>query len=297
MKLGRASVQVNGERELKAGRDYGLWPFLKWGHAHRNHQRLLDDFRMWRASLGEESRANYSDDHRVVTFNAKVATAAPTYEWSLAFGDTVHNYRSALDALAWEMAHLDGAAPDPKDARQIYFPAMRTREAFDRVAAAQLRTVPSFVIERMRRIQPYHHAPNQQIDDGIGLVLNLLDNQDKHRSALEMRAVAADNTHYRMSYRPRVPADWPDGDDGAVSEWIAPDRPIADDDPILRWTFPEPVDDAQIGELPMQLMVEMDSRRDDAFELLALIDRQVAQTFAVVETGLLREQWSPERPG
>jgi hypothetical protein len=143
----------------------------------------------------------------------------------------------------------------------------------------------------MEQLQPYHVEP---VDDGIGLILSDLDNQDKHRSSIEMRAVAADRTHYSITYRPRDRSLWPDGDDGAEPEWIAPDRAIIDGDPILRWTFPQAVDDAEINDLPLRITVERKGKRHDVFELLRLIDLQVAETFAMVETGLFRAQWPPK---
>lgn len=290
---GREDGSVSDTRELRGGRDFGLLPFLKWGHAGRLHERLLHDVQMWRASLGAQSRATYSDDHRVVTFHASIATMPPTYEWSLTFGDAVHNYRSALDALAWEMANLDDNEPDPRDARHLYFPIKRTRAEFDEQARTRLKSVPKFVLDRMEQLQPHHTEP---IEDGIGLIMSDLDNQDKHRSAIEMRAIAADRTHYGIIYRPRDRSLWPDGDDGAEPEWIAPDRVITDGDPILRWTFPHAVDDAEISDLPMRITIERNGKRHDALELLHLIDLQVAETFAMVETDQCRAQWHPKAP-
>lgn len=246
---------------------------------------------MWRASLGAETRAEYSDDSRVVTFYAVLATSAPAHEWSLTFGDIIHNYRSALDALAWSMANLDGNGPDPQYEKQVYFPMKRTFEAFEKESRTKLSSVPDFILGRMERVQPYHVQPGQAVEDGIALILHDLDIADKHKAALETQAVVADKTTYGIAYRPLDRDGWVETAESTFPEWIAPDRAVRDGDPIVRWNFPAPVKEAEIQELPLRLTVHHGGKRHDAFELLGLIDQQVADTFAVIETGKLRSQW------
>ncbi|MEV5068714.1 hypothetical protein MRBLMI12_000265 [Microbacterium sp. LMI12-1-1.1] len=272
------------QRELRAGRDYPVWPYLKWGHAVRMHQRLANDYNLWRGSLAAETRAEYSADRRTVTFFATIANQPPTYEWSLSFGDIVHNYRSALDSLAWSMAHLDGKRPHPRHEKRIYFPLTRSRTEFDKLASTSLSSVPEDVLDRMQSVQPYHGA---RVNDAIGLTLHDLDIQDKHRSAIEMRAVAADKTSYALKVSYETKADGVD--DGCEPEWIAPDRTIQDGDPVAVMRFSRPVRLAEIEELPLVLMVEDKGQRRDVWNLLALIDRQVGATFRRVERGFLKD--------
>lgn len=278
------------DRELRAGRDYALWPVLKWGHAGRLGSALIQDYHLWRVSLGVETRAEFSDDRRVVTFYASLATSPPVHEWSLRFGDVLHNYRSALDALAWAMANLDNNAPEPQYRKQIYFPMKRTREAFDTEARTKLSSVPGFILDRMAMVQPYHVRPGQAVEDGIALILHDLDIADKHKAALAAEAFVADKTSYGIKYRPLDP-EGAFSPEASFPDWIAPDRPIQDGDPIVKWSFPAPVEIAEIEELPLRLTVRHGESRYDVFELLQLIDQQVAETFAVVETGRSRSQW------
>lgn len=275
-------------RNLKAGRDYPLWPYLKWGHALRHANALVHDYNMWRGSLGVETRPEFSDDRRVVTFHAALATSPPAHEWSLAFGDAIHNYRSALDALAWAMANLDGKHPDPQHEKHIYFPMKRTLEAFEKEASTRLSSVPGFILERMARVQPYHVKAGVEVEDGVALILHDLDIADKHKAAIEAQAVAVDKMSYGIIYRPVDWDGWVETEENTSPEWIAPEGPIRDGDPIVRWTFPAPVEEAEIEELPLQLTVHHRNKSYDMFELLQMFDQHVAQTFAVIETGRFR---------
>lgn len=278
---------VTENRQLQAGRDYPLWPVLKWAHAGRLGTAFVQEYNLWRISLGSETRAEYSEDRTVVTFYASLATLPPVHDWSLKFGDILHNYRSALDALAWAMANLDGNSPDARYAKQVYFPMKTTLEAFEKEAQTKLSSVPGFILERMAMVQPYHVKPGESVEDGIALILHDLDIADKHKAALEAHAIAADMTSYAIAYRTMdMSAEF--DHEAMTYDWIAPDRALQDGDPIVRWTFPAPVESAEIEQLPILLTVRHGGRNLDVFELLRMIDLQVTQTFSAVETGRLR---------
>lgn len=280
------------DRQLRRGRDYPLWPYLKWGHALRHANTLIHDYKLWRGSLGEETRAEYSDDRRVVTFYATLATSPPTHEWSLTFGDAIHNYRSALDALAWSMANLDDNRPDAQYEKYVYFPMKRTREAFEKEARTKLSSVPGFILERMARVQPYHVKPGEAVEDGIALVLHDLDIADKHKATIEAQAVAANLTSYSLSIRTSQDGD-PFDPSAMSATWLAPERAVRDGDPILRCTFSSPIEEAVMDELPLRLMLRHGAKEYEIFELLQMIDTQVGQTFRVIETGKFTSETQP----
>lgn len=278
---------MDSGRELRAGREYSNWPFLKWSHAARSANALRQNWKLWYASLGPQTRPEYSDDRRTVTFHASLASSPPVHEWSLAFGDIVHNYRSALDALVWAMAHLDGNTPSRSVADKIYFPMKKNAESFWATANSTLKSVPRDIIERLEKVQPYHLLPGQRVEDGIALVLNRLDIADKHKAALDIRTIAADRTFYAMTYGLLNKNDV-ESRGASNAEWLAEEIALRDGDPVVRWTFEHPVEFAEIPDLPLRLTTFSDSGGSDVFELLHLIDEQVAQTFAVVETGHFR---------
>lgn len=270
------------DRQLRAGHDYPIWAKLKWAHAQRLHSRLLNDYEIWRASLVTETRAEYSSDRRTVTLYATIANEPPLYEWSLAFGDVIHNYRSALDALAWGMAHLDDRQPRPQDANHIYFPLTNSRTAFNKLAEKRLSSVPEFVLNRIQSVQPYHGGSPEM---GIGKWLHALDIQDKHRSAIEIRAVAAAETHYMIQ------THYDDSMDSSVvnfeDEWVAPDGTVQDGDKIVILKYSQPVREVEIPRLPLELQVDYQDETTDVFKLLHVIDIQVGVTFQIIETGIL----------
>ena len=282
---------MNPQRELRFGRDYPVWPYLKWGHALRLHQKLANDFSLWRGSLATETRTEYSEDRRVATFYAAIRNPPPTYEWSLALGDIVHNYRSALDALAWSMAHLDGSTPDPQDEKQIYFPLTRTRGEFDKLARGRLKSVPAFVLERLESVQPYHGG---QPENAIGVILHDLDIEDKHRASIELSTIAADRTTYQQMWRYEDPNVMPDPET-VEYEWLAGDGPVTDGDPVAVLRFAKRVAEAEIIELPLVLRVEHAGRYHDLFAILQMIEHQVGATFRRIERGFLPDD--DQQPG
>lgn len=49
------------------------------------------------------------------------------YEWGLIVGDAVHNFRCALDHLAWQLAVRHCGGNDPPNPRQIQFPVVEDK--------------------------------------------------------------------------------------------------------------------------------------------------------------------------
>lgn len=114
----------------------------------------------------------------------RVDATPPLAEMSLLLGDAVHNMRSALDSLAWELCHLGGNKP--ANPNQVYFPATLTESRW-REAAEHLKSMPPAFIERIRCNQPYLADPpaNHSL-----AVLAKMSNQDKHRGMIAARANA-----------------------------------------------------------------------------------------------------------
>ena len=99
----------------------------------------------------------------------------PPLRFGVILGDSIHNLRSALDHLIWQVTLLDGGVPD--DSTQ--FPIASKSEAqFERMAA---RRIPGLSPEHralVKQAQPYH-AGNP--DAHPLAVLASLSNADKHR--------------------------------------------------------------------------------------------------------------------
>jgi hypothetical protein len=281
------------QRELRAGRDFPLWPHLKFNHARRHANKLHDDFSLWRSSLGEETRTEYSADRRVATFYASIRNAPPTDEWSLTFGDAIHNFRSALDSLAWSLAHLDGNRPERRDEQRIYFPLCQTLSAFEKEATTTLRSMPDFALQRLESVQPYHGGPPES---AISRILHELDIRDKHRSSIELASVAADKTTYGIVHRYRD-RDYAPDSESEPYEWLGDEGPVRDGQPIARQRFAKPVEMAEILSLPLVLLISHNGTKYDAFHLLTLIERQLSATFHRIELGFLPDDAELLNPG
>ncbi|MGB7864249.1 MAG: hypothetical protein WCF74_12720 [Candidatus Sulfotelmatobacter sp.] len=94
----------------------------------------------------------------------------------LPYGDAVHNLRSALDYLWWQLVEVCGVKPDPK--KRPTFPIFKDLESFEKYVAEPSREVEAVlkrVEDALRRTHPYKGGN----DTLWGL--NELDYIDKHR--------------------------------------------------------------------------------------------------------------------
>jgi hypothetical protein len=109
----------------------------------------------------------------------------PPIEWSVIVGEFVHNLRSALDHLVWQLVILSGNQPVPGPGGN-QFPIftkkpgdMRRRTTlFNR----QLRGVHRAMRAAINRIQPYHAGSSAHLRPLA--VLADLSNEDKHQAIL-----------------------------------------------------------------------------------------------------------------
>lgn len=104
----------------------------------------------------------------------------------------------ALDACAWELAHLDGQEP-PKP-RMVGFPDSRTEASWNKARRDKLQTVPDLYAERIKQVQPFSTHP-QQPDLSALAVLSYLDNQDKHRASIRLNL---DGNEIEQNFRIRM---------------------------------------------------------------------------------------------
>lgn len=151
-------------------------------------------FDVWKASAKITADAEF--EGRRVTFRLRVSEEPPLEEWSLAFADAVHAMRSALDALTWDLSHLDGATPSNPE--RIFFPVSKTKSAWKQ-AASSLRSMPPEVLDRLEYVQPFR---DPFLKTGIILLdaLHDLDIQAKHRGLLSASA-QMDRGNFRFSAR------------------------------------------------------------------------------------------------
>ncbi len=112
----------------------------------------------------------------------------PSLEWSPMIGDVVHNMRSALDHLAWQLVIKNGRAPSggnlfPIFTKDPFDPAAHATEGEFRTARRRwkerVRGMDPEDVEILRGLQPYQGADDPELYPLAAL--NRLSNWDKHR--------------------------------------------------------------------------------------------------------------------
>jgi hypothetical protein len=119
-------------------------------------------------------------------------------------GDVIHNLRSALDYLAWQLSDMtgrvDAASGTPltdKEIRDISFPIIDTTDP-DTYKAKRVRQVKAMrqdAIDKIDLIEPYEAGKGHDL-----WVLHKLNNIDKHRLLI---AVVADLQSIEFTYKDR----------------------------------------------------------------------------------------------
>lgn len=128
----------------------------------------------------------------VVTARARVR---PPTEWSILVGDSLHNARSALDHLAWQLVELHGGSPG-----KSRFPFKESSVGFGEELRKALPKVPFELRDQVRALQPWRGG-----DDDLWL-LHHLDIVDKHR--LLVPVVAANRgilVHFSAEWPGKAP--------------------------------------------------------------------------------------------
>lgn len=98
----------------------------------------------------------------------------PPDELSLIAGDAIHNLRSALDLLVWQLVLANGSTPHDRTG----FPMFRSKEAFEAGDMRPIVGVSSTAEEAIKALKPYPGG-----DDTLWS-LHRLDIADKHRFLL-----------------------------------------------------------------------------------------------------------------
>jgi hypothetical protein len=158
----------------------GVW--AKLGRA-RDHLKTLHSG-IDELLLPKEDRATagheYNSDRQELIAKLPHATPAPP-SFQLLVGDCIHNARSALDHLVYQLAILNKApvASAEKTAFPVYLESKKFRENVARKVAP---FISSPALAEIEKLQPY--ATGNAGDEDVLWVLSQLDIIDKHRLLL-----------------------------------------------------------------------------------------------------------------
>lgn len=111
----------------------------------------------------------------------------PPPRFAAMVGDIVHNLRSSLDLLAWQLVEAGGGSPGD----QTMFPIRKTRQAFETAGLAQVKGASREAIRVLSALKPY--------DGGNAALwrLHRLDANDKQRL---LTVVGAAYKSFRLSF-------------------------------------------------------------------------------------------------
>ena len=152
-------------------------------------KRAIDHFNQIDAAIGEIFIAERDSD----------STATPSYEYiadrqeliilrpqsapvdsslSLMVGDCIHNARSALDHLVYQLAILNGASDEA--ASKTSFPIYLTPRKFKNGVGSKIAPfISDTALAEIEKLQPY--AAGNAGEEDVSWVLSQLDIVDKHR--------------------------------------------------------------------------------------------------------------------
>jgi len=224
---------------VRPGVEISSWIEMKLSRSLHHLQDLQGRLQLWDAAGHTWLDLTLSNDRKTVTSVLRVDALPPLAEYSLILGDAVHNARSALDALAWELSHLNHAKPD--DEKAIYFPIATRKGEWDDKGprkgwATKLATIPEPYLTRIREVQPYNQKADPQ-NSGLA-VLAQMSNQDKHRGMISASA-NANQIDLEFSIEPgdlgqSTPAGTIDGMDVAPLGDVGV---LEDGRPFLKWVM------------------------------------------------------------
>lgn len=125
------------------------------------------------------------------------AASPPLIEWGVWTGECVHNLRSGLDNLAYALARLHRDPPErPQD---IAFPIYREKKKFDENGKRNIAQLPQQAAAVIERIQPFQRdgSPEEGVAENDPLLLlQSLNNTDKHRVPSVVLLAPASLSHF-----------------------------------------------------------------------------------------------------
>ncbi|GAB3410926.1 hypothetical protein GCM10027515_31840 [Schumannella luteola] len=216
-------------RQLVPGTNIGDWSERKYTRGLEHLSELARRVEEYHAGQPLWAHSELTPDRMALETRLRIRTPPPIGELALILGDAVHNFRAAFDAVAWEMATLDGAVPERETL--VKFPVTKTLADFKNWTK-QTPTIPDVMRARIGNLQPH----NESDPDAISLLpfLHELDITDKHRTAIaarmapieaEMQTVLALEAGQVLEQM--HPIVLPPLEDGAVLMKVVSDRPIA----------------------------------------------------------------------
>jgi hypothetical protein len=171
-------------------------------------------------------------------------------QWGLMFGDCVHNLRSALDHVVYEIAVHESGTDPPPAWKTLMFPIMATESDFQKNGERRIKTLSDPVKAFIKQQQPYSRSG--PTDRTFMLRLHDSDIEDKHR---RIRIVA-------MSFV--VGQAFIQLEGGQLVGVERFDGPLLSGTPFFTLTFPKPRPEVEMKDPSVKMRVALEARLDDS---------------------------------
>jgi hypothetical protein len=251
------------------GYSFNEWPQLKIGRARQHGTAIMAYIHDWSDAVHPMA---VTDNERVFELALNVVVPPPIEQLGLMFGDFLHNLRSALDALAWNLCTQDGKYPD--NAHQVTFPVLTKPGEWGKKATLLQKAGP--YLQLLHDEQPIHRAPHTPKHDPLA-VLAKLNNDDKHRE-LVLSGFTFEGNH------PVVLLD-PSGAKTSAPEYTItaltePGDPIVTGAPLVRLEFDTQLPKGHVLEtgLRMRFEVSVNDVRHGIGELMGILATATQET-------------------
>src|SRR5574341_846522 len=155
-------------------------PEAKLSRALEHLDTLSEEVAVFLGSKPYRAVYKFDIDKRDHVWRLQVHHSAPMRLGILA-GDVIHNLRSSLDHLAWQLALKTTCTPYRRTGFPIYREPGPGRQCFDPDGLAQIKDLPGEAKEIIESVQPYDHHLAWHFDLWV---LHQLSNLDKHRLVL-----------------------------------------------------------------------------------------------------------------
>lgn len=160
------------------------------------------------------------------------ALQKPPATWSVVIGDCVHNLRTALDYLVWQLVKANDGTLTYREE----FPVFTNSRDYAQNTSSKIGGVSDLAAERIESLQPYSGRNDWRQDL---VTLHDLDRFDKHR-ALQVTGFVLSG--FRMATAT--------SNGNATPEYLVPSGPFEDGQPIGRVAFTPIGPDAKLEVRP-----------------------------------------------
>lgn len=232
----------------------------RWAKLRRNSlSRSLDLYKKRHPLI---LKAKVSDDRMSWDLEIVIDKDPPLLKWALWHAGIVHDIRSILDNLVWELAH-DGAAPSFPS--RIAFPVIIEETKWAKEGLSRIGELPDIYQTRIENIQPFKCAPNDSVAGALRLV-HTLDIQNKHHTPI---IIAMSNQREIINSRRIIYKVDPDAND--VTQVTLPTFKYENGATIWHETVPKPIEKV-VGNFRINAHFVLQDEYNNQYPLIGSLD-------------------------